>query len=69
MLILKLKHHHFTTINLSKRTFSLILMVLLGSWEVVVSSSGVQYAPFPVPEQGLPAKFWKESSANMRGQD
>ncbi|XP_075656415.1 abscisic acid 8'-hydroxylase 4-like [Castanea sativa] len=38
-------------------------------WEVAVSSSGVQYAPFPVPEQGLPAKFWKESSANMRGQD
>nr|POE70254.1 abscisic acid 8'-hydroxylase 3 [Quercus suber] len=38
-------------------------------WEVVVSSGGVQYAPFPVPEQGLPAKFWKESSANMLGQD
>ncbi|GLT39003.1 hypothetical protein SLA2020_132130 [Shorea laevis] len=31
-------------------------------WELVGSKNGVQYAPFPVPEQGLPAKFWKESS-------
>ncbi|KAJ7952859.1 Abscisic acid 8'-hydroxylase [Quillaja saponaria] len=29
-------------------------------WKVVGSDSGVQYAPFPVPHQGLPAKFWKE---------
>ncbi|GLU13569.1 hypothetical protein SLE2022_301980 [Rubroshorea leprosula] len=31
-------------------------------WELVGSKNGVHYAPFPVPEQGLPAKFWKESS-------
>ena len=31
-------------------------------WEVVGSESGIQYSPFPVPMQGLPAKFWKESS-------
>ncbi|NP_001267962.1 hypothetical protein VitviT2T_011044 [Vitis vinifera] len=30
-------------------------------WEVVGSkTNGVQYQPFPVPEKGLPAKFWKE---------
>lgn len=28
-------------------------------WEVVGSQSGVEYGPFPVPQQGLPAKFWK----------
>ncbi|KAB1200750.1 Abscisic acid 8'-hydroxylase 4 [Morella rubra] len=28
-------------------------------WEVVGSSSGIQYSPFPVPRHGLPAKFWK----------
>ncbi|KDP31928.1 hypothetical protein JCGZ_12389 [Jatropha curcas] len=30
-------------------------------WEVVRYKSGVQYDPFPVPEEGLQAKFWKES--------
>ncbi|RXH75338.1 hypothetical protein DVH24_030059 [Malus domestica] len=30
-------------------------------WEVVRSSRGVHYAPFPIPQQGLPAKFWKDS--------
>ncbi|MBA0799183.1 hypothetical protein Gohar_009713 [Gossypium harknessii] len=29
-------------------------------WEVVSSKSGIQYGPFPVPQQGLPARFWKE---------
>ncbi|KAF5751210.1 Abscisic acid 8'-hydroxylase 4 isoform 1 [Tripterygium wilfordii] len=29
-------------------------------WEVVGSKDGIQYAPFPVPQQGLPARFWKE---------
>ncbi|MCL7034540.1 hypothetical protein MKW94_028407 [Papaver nudicaule] len=29
-------------------------------WEVVGSDTGIQYAPFPVPQHGLPAKFWKE---------
>ncbi|XP_074295376.1 abscisic acid 8'-hydroxylase 4-like [Silene latifolia] len=28
-------------------------------WEVVGSKEGVQYMPFPVPEKGLPAKFWR----------
>ncbi|PON69094.1 Cytochrome P450 [Parasponia andersonii] len=30
--------------------------------EVVESQSGIQYGPFPVPQNGLPARFWKESS-------
>ncbi|KAK9166404.1 hypothetical protein Scep_001595 [Stephania cephalantha] len=30
-------------------------------WEVVGSQSGIQYGPFPVPQHGLPARFWKES--------
>ncbi|KAG6761407.1 hypothetical protein POTOM_034625 [Populus tomentosa] len=29
-------------------------------WEVVGSQNGIQYGPFPVPHQGLPARFWKE---------
>ncbi|KAL5705730.1 (+)-abscisic acid 8'-hydroxylase [Ranunculus cassubicifolius] len=35
-------------------------------WEVVGAQSGIQYGPFPVPQQGLPAKFWKESASNQR---
>ncbi|GAB2293765.1 hypothetical protein Dimus_027978 [Dionaea muscipula] len=31
-------------------------------WEVVGSKSGIQYSPFPVPLQGLPARFWNEST-------
>ncbi|KAF8405024.1 hypothetical protein HHK36_009920 [Tetracentron sinense] len=31
-------------------------------WEVVGSQTGIQYSPFPVPQHGLPAKFWKETS-------
>ncbi|TYH17754.1 hypothetical protein ES288_A05G215900v1 [Gossypium darwinii] len=31
-------------------------------WEVVGSESGIQYGPFPVPQQGLPTRFWKEST-------
>ncbi|KAL4303149.1 hypothetical protein GQ457_10G020890 [Hibiscus cannabinus] len=31
-------------------------------WEVVSSESGIQYGPFPVPQGGLPARFWKDSS-------
>ncbi|XVF45142.1 hypothetical protein PTKIN_Ptkin02bG0181400 [Pterospermum kingtungense] len=34
-------------------------------WEVG-SQSGIQYGPFPVPQQGLPARFWKESSTLSR---
>ncbi|XP_022726005.1 abscisic acid 8'-hydroxylase 4-like [Durio zibethinus] len=32
-------------------------------WKVVGSQSGIQYAPFPVPQQGFPARYWKESSS------
>ncbi|XVE55899.1 hypothetical protein DITRI_Ditri03aG0194100 [Diplodiscus trichospermus] len=31
-------------------------------WEAVGSQTGIQYGPFPVPLQGLPARFWKEST-------
>ncbi|CAH9131889.1 unnamed protein product [Cuscuta epithymum] len=30
-------------------------------WEVVGSQEGIQYAPFPVPLNGLPTRFWHES--------
>ncbi|XP_031267206.1 abscisic acid 8'-hydroxylase CYP707A1-like isoform X3 [Pistacia vera] len=29
-------------------------------WEVIGSKNGIQYGPFPIPQQGLPARFWKE---------
>ncbi|KAK8481478.1 hypothetical protein V6N12_074953 [Hibiscus sabdariffa] len=35
-------------------------------WEVVGSKSGIQYGPFPVPQQGLPARFWKESDSPIQ---
>ncbi|KAH7517982.1 hypothetical protein FEM48_Zijuj09G0122200 [Ziziphus jujuba var. spinosa] len=31
-------------------------------WEVVGSQSGIQYGPFPIPQNGLPARFWNESN-------
>ncbi|XVF36277.1 hypothetical protein REPUB_Repub19eG0044300 [Reevesia pubescens] len=31
-------------------------------WEVVGSESGIQYGPFPVPLQGLPTRYGKEST-------
>lgn len=31
-------------------------------WDVIGSHSGIQYGPFPVPMEGLPAMFWKEST-------
>nr|XP_023913400.1 abscisic acid 8'-hydroxylase 4 isoform X2 [Quercus suber] len=34
-------------------------------WEVVGSQNGIQYGPFPVPQHGLPAKFWKESKHDV----
>ncbi|XP_022988854.1 abscisic acid 8'-hydroxylase 4-like [Cucurbita maxima] len=34
-------------------------------WEVVGSQSGVQYGPFPVPVNGLPARFFKQTTANQ----
>ncbi|KAK6253541.1 hypothetical protein QUC31_015261 [Theobroma cacao] len=34
-------------------------------WEVVGSQSGIQYGPFPVPQQGLPTRFWKDSSRDV----
>ncbi|XP_010519301.1 PREDICTED: abscisic acid 8'-hydroxylase 4 [Tarenaya hassleriana] len=30
-------------------------------WEVVGAEDGIQYGPFPVPQQGLPARFWERS--------
>lgn len=30
-------------------------------WETIGHSNAVQYCPFPVPQQGLPARFWKKS--------
>lgn len=32
-------------------------------WEVIGSQSGIQYGPFPIPQQGLPARFWKASKS------
>ncbi|XP_022136036.1 abscisic acid 8'-hydroxylase 4 [Momordica charantia] len=34
-------------------------------WEVVGSENGVQYGPFPVPVNGLPARFSKQITANQ----
>ncbi|XP_028806805.1 abscisic acid 8'-hydroxylase CYP707A1 [Neltuma alba] len=32
-------------------------------WEVKGSQFGIQYGPFPVPVDGLPARFWRESTS------
>lgn len=45
----------------------LLVVVILCRWEVVGSQSGIQYGPFPVPKDGLPARFWKESSRQRIG--
>ncbi|KAK9287046.1 hypothetical protein L1049_015455 [Liquidambar formosana] len=34
-------------------------------WEVVGPQSGIQYRPFPIPQYGLPARFWKESAGSL----
>ncbi|XP_023530098.1 abscisic acid 8'-hydroxylase 4-like [Cucurbita pepo subsp. pepo] len=34
-------------------------------WEVVGSQSGVQYGPFPVPVNGLPARFFKQGTTHQ----
>ncbi|ONH96510.1 hypothetical protein PRUPE_7G133800 [Prunus persica] len=34
-------------------------------WEVL-GSGGVHYDPFPIPQRGLPAKFWKETCTQGR---
>jgi (+)-abscisic acid 8'-hydroxylase len=39
--------------------------VLARRWEVVGSSDGVQYSPFPVPRRGLRAKLWKEEGGGV----
>ncbi|RYR06262.1 hypothetical protein HN51_042364 [Arachis hypogaea] len=31
-------------------------------WELVGSECGIQYGPFPLPLNGLPTKFWREST-------
>lgn len=33
-------------------------------WEIMGPQSGIQYGPFPVPENGLPARFWRESNTS-----
>ncbi|XP_042483551.1 abscisic acid 8'-hydroxylase 4 [Macadamia integrifolia] len=35
-------------------------------WDVVGLHSGIQYCPFPVPQHGLPARFWKLESCSQR---
>lgn len=35
-------------------------------WEVVGSQNGIEYGPFPVPQHGLPARFWKNPVSNHR---
>ncbi|KAL9461398.1 hypothetical protein AB3S75_004406 [Citrus x aurantiifolia] len=36
-------------------------------WEIIGPNEGVQYEPFPIPRNGLPAKFWKlRSDVNVR---
>ncbi|KAK9216566.1 hypothetical protein WN944_008575 [Citrus x changshan-huyou] len=32
-------------------------------WEVIGSQSGIQYGPFPIPYQGFPARFSKETKS------
>ncbi|XP_075110829.1 abscisic acid 8'-hydroxylase 4 [Nicotiana tabacum] len=32
-------------------------------WEVIGSQGVIQYSPFPVPQHGLPARFWKENKS------
>ncbi|KAL2574814.1 hypothetical protein AAZV13_17G210400 [Glycine max] len=32
-------------------------------WEVVGSKCGIQYGPFPLPLNGLPARCWRESTS------
>ncbi|XP_021897462.1 abscisic acid 8'-hydroxylase 4-like [Carica papaya] len=34
-------------------------------WEVVGSGNRVEYAPFPMPKGGLPARFWKDESCSQ----
>ncbi|PIA46290.1 hypothetical protein AQUCO_01500062v1 [Aquilegia coerulea] len=38
-------------------------------WEVVGSQNGIQYSPFPVPQNGLPARFWNQTVSNQRQQE
>ncbi|VVA26720.1 PREDICTED: abscisic acid 8'-hydroxylase [Prunus dulcis] len=37
-------------------------LVIKFGWEVEGSQSGIQYGPFPVPQHGLPVRFWEESN-------
>ncbi|KAK2665084.1 hypothetical protein Ddye_003658 [Dipteronia dyeriana] len=48
--------------HLAKLEILILLHHLLTKfrWEVEGSQSGIEYAPFPIPKQGLPARFWKE---------
>ena len=41
-------------------------IIVLRRWELVGFKGGkVQYSPFPVPLNGLPAKFYKEPTTNQ----
>lgn len=44
------------------RGLSLIFYDLRCRWAVEGSQSGIQYDPFPVPQHGLPVRFWEESN-------
>ncbi|XP_051131936.1 abscisic acid 8'-hydroxylase 4-like isoform X1 [Andrographis paniculata] len=33
-------------------------------WEVVGPQNEIQYSPFPIPQNGLPARFWREPEDN-----
>ncbi|XP_044509892.1 abscisic acid 8'-hydroxylase CYP707A1-like [Mangifera indica] len=35
-------------------------------WEVIGSENGIQYGPFPIPQQGLPARFEKNLQAERK---
>ncbi|KAF9599953.1 hypothetical protein IFM89_001988 [Coptis chinensis] len=35
-------------------------------WGVEKSRSGIQYGPFPVPQHGFPARFWKEPCSQIQ---
>nr|GMD07155.1 abscisic acid 8'-hydroxylase 4-like [Ipomoea batatas] len=37
-------------------------LVMEFTWEAMSSQDVVEYSPFPVPHQGFPAKFWKETN-------
>eukprot|EP00268_Persea_americana_P006357 TRINITY_DN12307_c0_g1_i3.p1 TRINITY_DN12307_c0_g1~~TRINITY_DN12307_c0_g1_i3.p1 ORF type:complete len:476 (+),score=72.80 TRINITY_DN12307_c0_g1_i3:307-1734(+) len=55
--------------ELAKQQMLILIYRLLTKhrWKVVGYQSGIQYSPFPVPNQGLPARFWKDSCTPREG--